>query len=300
MQALHGYMLEVGLDQVPLANGYDVEGDESQIPEAHNSASPWMAFAFSDPAQSTHPIYISFRIMCGSIGTTRTDTNYWRRFPQYRVSTDIDPDTGAASENVLLSPGVGGSSYNYGNSFNNSANKGDFIRYTGDALTILFGVGAMRSSYLGDRDLILLHVERQQQKDGSFSGGPAIVMHRAPFTTYNSSEMIATIYWGVDGSGLEGSKDTAKRVGDGLAYYRRGVASIAPIFYKSHDRDELLPFRYMFSAPFAPLHGQGLVTLNFEGAEKQYVRAFHEFGTDGAAQFRIGYIDQCALFSWDD
>jgi len=306
MQSLHRYMTQVGLTEIAITDRYDgsADGLVEQSPTVSPTKTPWMVFGFSDTAQADSPIFISFRLCFGGMGNERTGgsySNYDSRFIQIRISTDLDESSGGAATNIIYSAGFSGfGSYN---NFDNDGSLGDFIRYTGDSLTVFFGIRSVYESSVGKRSLLSFHIERQKSVDGSLSSGPAIIIDTTPWSyKVNSNHYNNFVYYDESGQDLAKSRSIATRVGDSLAYYQNGVPVVAPIFYKSTLRDELIPFRYAFAIPAATLVSSGFVLLDFEGEEKRYVHG-SLVGDEGSyyfQQFRVGYSDQAVLFSWDE
>mgnify|MGYP001773919538 CR=1 FL=1 len=302
MVNLRSYLLAAGLTEVAITDGYDASetGSADQLVLNVSDYASWMVFTFSDEANQQFPIYVSFRVTRQAVGSS--SNSYARYLIQSRVSTDINAETGAASANVALSSVTGNYSSSSNYAYYNAPNLGDFIRYTGDALTVVFGAGAATSQNLGKRDAIVyLHVERQVQLDGTYTGGPAILINSNPFYSAGYGSSILNPAWSNGGDCLVSGRAFSERTGGVAALFTHGIPIVAPVFYKSASRDELVPFRYLFSIPAAPVLGAGLIRLDFQGEEKQYLRTSFDYpATYGFNQIRIGYQECVPLFSWDD
>lgn len=84
MLALHAHLLKVGLSRTTTGTDYDVDGTSSQIPTTRFGTSAWLAYNFTDAAQSTFPITVWFRVVLGQSGVQ--NVGYESYIFQYRIS----------------------------------------------------------------------------------------------------------------------------------------------------------------------------------------------------------------------
>lgn len=174
MVALRSRLLEVGLEELDIPGSYDAseEGSSSQIPDgpittSTNLYSERMHFAFTDSLQSQHPLVISFRMVLGpffSVSSSGGFATNPRYMAEIRISKGVDDDgspLGATFISRLASASSNASSY----ALSNSSGSGDFVRYTGDSLTVFIGLDQVTNT-AGKRSLVQIHVERIE--GGSF------------------------------------------------------------------------------------------------------------------------------------
>lgn len=264
MQALRAHLLAVGLEELPIPNAYDASenGSAEQVPidpSMSNQYSAWMHFAFTDDQQSAHPLVVSFSAARGaffrssSSGGDFSDPRYLIRV---RVSQGVG-DSGAALGASLTLNTTGSTATGSTTSISNISGLGDFVRYTGDSLTVFLALNGVTNGS-GIRSAVQLHLERTE------GGGFA-----ALGCTAGSSSATQTIHYAL-GGGVFSSLSLQARAGGLLGYYDSGAAVVAPIFAQTF-MGRIMPLKRVFTVPDAIAAAGSMLELDFSGEPRNYL-----------------------------
>lgn len=315
MQALSTHLLAVGLTSNTFTGRYDVAGSSSQMPTVLGNASPWMAFDFSDAAQATYPITVAFRFLYQSSFSSAAATAAYR--PQFRVSEGVASGTGDPLGRYVLydSNAVGGSPSASGDSFKFyvQTSKGDFVRYSGDALTLIVAAnGASNPSNGGGPcSLFDLHIERmrdattgavqagfagltQPPRLGN-SGGHYPVMtadagqsaERLPLCFVNLSTPLTPIIY-----------NSHLRAGGANCLLDGTTAVVAPIYYRDAN-GHFSALKKLFTVPTASIPDTlATYTLDFSGGETLYL-AHRPGGSNGLDAVASYSGETTLLYEWE-
>lgn len=297
MQAIHTYMVGVGLTKANWTGTYDgdVTGTSAQAPTTNGGTSAWQAFNFSDSAQATYPITVWFRLIYGNF--VNSGTGLYRYVVQVRVSEGVDGSGNALGRVVNRTPSTYGysSGVDYAITFNTSA--GDFARYDGDSLTFILGNSGVHQTNDGIRwGAVELHLERRYDVvtdlvGAGFSGLIAEHVGTSALLGNNRGQAASAMFTTLDASTSLTSQTHANRPGGAtLTDYDNTAAVVTPIYcYDPNQR--VATYRKMFTIPQAMVTNGAVITLNFSGSEKKYL-AFKSTGTSLTATYAI-------LFEWE-
>ncbi|THG87106.1 hypothetical protein E5198_00915 [Pseudomonas sp. A-1] len=285
MKSIRDYLVSVGLAQLAVSGGYDVSGSSSQVPTASGGVSAWMAFAFTDADQAAFPIVIVIRI-------GRWTLNGYSVYGyQYGVADGIQDGTTLIGRSSLSStPASGGTAYHQWY-INVAGNLGDFVRYSGDTLTLLVCHKYRNVSGPLFHSGIVMHVERMRRKDGSVESGWACILDRDNYSA-NSGTTNLTVEF-TEGTGVYTDAALSNRIAGPRSAYDGGVPVVAPICYVSELDQAAVPFRKAFSIAAAVVTNGGFIRLDFSGEEKPYL-AFA-----GMKQHIAGSPTYGVIFEWE-
>lgn len=314
-----------GLTPVAITGGYDVEGADSQLVNVPGTVSPWLVYAFSDPAQTDYPITISIALRYQRAGNGNNSTGY-AFLPCFRISEGVTSDGTPIGRTIENIP-VDASSYLTSGStdlvFRLRASLGDFCRYTGDSLTFFFGTNGM---YLPDSSAngaissaYEIHIERRRSAvDGTIQSGFNGLVQPiragpsggfAPFfpsgadcyrNTHVQNTPLAFVrlesppyYLGVG---------NLNRASGDVVLSDAGTPVVAPIFVQDAN-GRLTSLRRMFSIPMVPGKTDGtILTFDFVGEERPYLyRTFPGtyYGATSGVHARYAIPPLAALFEWE-
>lgn len=291
MGTISDYFAAVGLQPVVLASTYKLAGPTSQIPTSTSTpASPWLIWTFTDDYQDVLPIYVGIRCVVNRWGSTQA----WGF--QLAVSDAID-EAGATftGRTVTTADPVNtastSSSIMWGVSLN-MQNKGDFVRYTGDSLSVLIGVDSRDNgnSQLF-RPVTMMHVERMRDKSGAVEPGFHAVADDYPYPASSGSTLAAV--HSTEPGAVRRSNQAPCRAGAADGLYENGVPVVAPVFGWSSRTMGIVPLKRLFSVPTAPFPGGGsMLRLDFSGMEKPYLLE--------VARKQYPQLSSCGwLFEWE-
>ena len=282
MLALHGHLSKVGLSRATTGSDYNVVGDETQIPTTLFATSGWLAYNFTDAAQGSFPLTVWFRIIRSYWGGSAVGSQAWGF--QVRVSEGQSGGAplGANLENFDgVSNNAPGATGNYPQTF--AGSDGDFVRYSGNALTVLFGLGMWSNVYGHGSALVELHIERRYSAvDGAVGrgfcgwfapGGPG----QTGFPMWAYSGVTYDPDPGQRGSYIVSSGDSANifmvdtwvRPTTPQLVLSAGAAVVMPVLFLDQDTRPVAAGK-MFTAPYSAFVQRQPISLDFSGATKKY------------------------------
>ena len=283
MLALHAHLTKVGLSRATTGADYNVAGDETQIPTTYPNVSNWLAYHFTDPAQSSFPITVWFRIVRGKwSGSTSSSEAYGF---QSRISEGLfgGAPLGAVLENFDgVANNTGGGTSPYPSTYSNS--NGDFIRYSGSALTILFGVYQWQHSFGPGNTLIEMHLERRYSVvDGAVgrgfcgwfsTGGPGqsgMPMWASAGVSLSAHPQSRSLYF-VSSSDVTNifMADAYARCVASPLILTGGAAVVAPVPFLDQNARPTVASK-LFTAARSVFTQRQPVTLDFSGTDKVYL-----------------------------
>lgn len=304
MLALHAHMEKVGLSRVSTGADYNVAGDETQLTATDGAYSGWLAYNFTDPAQSAYPITIWIRLQYGWYGSQHTSS---RTFcVQVRVSEGVSIGGAPLGANLeAFCNNLTALAANNPPQFNTSL--GDYVRYSGDALTLIMGMNGFKVGFGSARgSLIELHIERRYsvttfEVQRGFSGWvqtpPGCVAPPqwvAGGISWSETAQIGgavTSYVSSTEAGHWFFTRAYERPTHALLRENAGAGVVAPI----HTLDGLgrtTTFGKLFTAPKSLFPSGGIFTLDFAGQERPYL-ACNPSSTEMYSSLF------CHLFEWE-
>lgn len=306
MLAIHSHMTKVGLSRVMTGTDYNLAGDETQLSSTFGDTSGWLAYNFTDAAQSNYPLTIWFRIVRGQWLTSATSGALWG--PQYRVTEGISGGAplGANFENYDGVNGVGTSAA-YVHTFSGSL--GDFVRYDGNSLTVLIGLHGWYASYSGTprTSIIELHMERRYSAiNGELGGGwcgwfspggpgqpppPHWVTGGVNWASLNDPKTRPVTYVSSQNGANIFFRDGQARSTSPPLLTTGGAAVIAPVMFLDQASRPTLAAK-VFTGPYSVLPNLSVTYMDFTGVDKKYLAYRPQDNTmaDGAISF---------LFEWE-
>lgn len=285
MQALNTRLLAVGLSRATTGTDYDVNGAATQMPTTALATSAWMAYDFTDSAQSTFPITVWFRMVYGY--TCSTASTSLRYVVQYRI-TEGQTSGVAAGADLQCYTGVsatagGATAYNTGY----TGSIGDFVRYDGNSLTVIMGANGIVVAYNSHASSLLeLHIERRYSVSTGLVG--------RGFTGWVpvcDPAVSSPTQYTVGGYSFAGSTSPVNRatpyVSSGVstnlfyteAYARStstallnssGAALAAPVMFMDPTHRPT-PAMKLFTVPLASFTQGNVYTMDFLGDERPYL-----------------------------
>lgn len=285
MKSIRDYLASVGLTQLAVSGGYDVNGSSSQIPSVAPGTSAWMAFEFSDADQAEHPIVVVIRAVRWSNNSVPVYSY------QYGVADGIQDGSTLLGRASLSSPPASGGLTATAWNLRNDTNLGDFVRYSGDALTLLIANKYRSNNVTVFHAGIVMHVERMRRKDGSVENGWSCLLDKDNYVISASYSSLACEF--TEGVGTFTDPTLSNRIAGARSAYDGGVPVVAPIYYVSEADQAALPLRKAFSIPAAVVTNGGFIRLDFDGEEKPYL-AFA-----GMRQYIAGSATYGVIFEWE-
>lgn len=304
MLALHGHLMKVGLSRATTGTDYDVLGDETQIPTTLFDTSGWLAYNFTDAAQSDFPITVWFRIIRSYWAGSATGSQAWGF--QVRVS---EGQAGGAplGANLEIFDGVSNNNPSNGNTYPQYfyGSQGDFVRYSENALTVLFGLGMWSNAFGYGCALVELHIERRYSAvDGSVGrgfcgwfapGGPG----QTGFPMWAYSGATYPPDPGLRGSCIVSSGDSTNifmvdtwtRPTTPQLMLSAGAAVVMPVLFLDQDTRPVAAGK-MFTAPYSAFTQRQATSLDFSGATKKYFPHRPQSGNIRGSSFTY-------LFEWE-
>lgn len=297
MVEIRRLLLAVGLVEVPLTAGYDASesGDASQVPTDSNGMSSFMAFAFSDAHQGSYPIVVRFRVGLRDMGSS--SGSYQRYRIQLYASEGLDESDNGVGRSFSSSAGgsySSSSSYRYIGQGNNA---GSFVRYTGDALTFVFGLkGVYGSSLSRYRVSSFLHIERNRDMNGGVIPGFSGTTDDSDFSTRYGNPLNTSIYFPKTQVAMSSTSSLFHRAGGDMGMIDAAAQVVAPAYTWSYTEDKIIQLRNLYTVGKGVLNGNDLstVTLDFTGEPKKYLIAHPE-----AMGLYPGYSDHAWVFAWE-
>ncbi|THJ36162.1 hypothetical protein E8K88_02540 [Lampropedia aestuarii] len=286
MKGMHDYLLAIGLSSFAHANRYDVDGDVSQAPPSSSNppwASKWMFYSFTDSLQSESPIFVGFRIEKTFQISAPATTFYTIGWAVCDRISDAGEPSGRALSTIASTSSTG---LSHSTIYEDHA--GDYLRYTGDSLTVSIGASFIRqTSAAGQvfyKSCSFFHVERQRKNDGALSDGFAIVADlNAPGVAGTDVTVFAT-----NSSDYSTSPTWAYRSG-GTAKKTSGLVPIvAPIYYPVSGTGEGAVFRRIFTVQLGHSDIYSDVVLDFSGVDKLYLSYWNARAYPASPDF--GYL----------
>lgn len=305
MVELNARLTAVGLTRATFTGSYDPAGSSSQMPSVAG-VSAWMAFNFTDSLQSSYPVTVWFAMQYRNA----MDTSALTYMPQFRISEGVDGSGNALGRvhefihtGLAYTPNATYRYFVYGS-------LGSFVRYSGDALTLLlYANGYRATSIVPCFSMLELHIERTYSvSTGNAEAGFVALAQGMPASPTSTSYLNAG--WPTAGGTLAGAVlPTAfsdiyassplqvtftnhARAGGNFLKLESTVPIVMPVYY--HDSaGKVNTFKKMFTIQAPSITNCSPVTLDFSGAEVKYL-PYHTsnkamLNTDGLA----------FLFEWE-
>lgn len=291
MVAIRDGMDDVGLTPASFTGAYDPDGADTQMSTTLDAQSAWMAFNFTDSDQSAHPITVWF----GFIRKQAHTNNVLGFLPCFRISEGVDGSGNPLGRYVENIP----SSVNYVNNqtadsyqLKLRSSSGDFFRYTGDSLTVIFGALGFYTTFdshtSGDAASVFeLHIERMRSAvDGTTQDGfvgLAQPCRQAPSTHFASllptgTNCLYRAYIPSTPLCFININNLTAPAGAGHQFRAGGIVGesdystpvVAPIYYRDAS-GRLNTLQRLFTLPRASLTNLTTISLDFSGAEEAYL-----------------------------
>lgn len=268
MKEIRSHLLAVGMAEITTASSYDASetGSDSQVPFVNtgqdNQKSNWMHFAFTDSRQADQPIVVSFRTCYGPYFNSYLVTGTYR-YPGAAVGVRISKGVDLSGEplgavlHTNATPSVT-TSNNNGQLSYSGIDKGSYVRYTGESLTMFIALDSATSPTAGSRGVVQLHLERSLGDD--FAASPMTAMH-----TKVSQEVFYSL-----GAIVHSSTNLFTRAAGQAGLIDNGAATVAQAYYIGNDLS-LIPFKRMFTVSESISVSPAIVNLDFSGVEKPYL-----------------------------
>lgn len=287
----HGIMVEldarltaVGLTRATFTGSYDPAGSSSQMPSTAG-VSAWMAYNFTDSVQSSYPVTVWFSMQYRNF----VDGLVLTYAPQFRISEGVDGSGNPLGRvHEFVHTGLTYTS-NAGYRYAVTGSVGTFVRYSGDALTLLMCVNGLRAPSVlpYTYSLLELHIERSYSATtGTVEAGFAALAQGLPVPA--TTAIYSAAGWPATGAGLASSYiatafsdiyatsplqvtfANAQRAGGSFLKMENTTPIVMPVYY--HDSSgNANTFKKMFTIQAASVTNCSPVTLDFSGAEVKYL-----------------------------
>lgn len=301
MLALHDHLTKVGLARTLTGDDYDVDGDETQLSDAaFGDVSNWLAYNFTDGAQSMYPITVWFRLVWAVPTTSASAPNAPYFCPQYRISEGVSSGLPLGANFEMFSSGP--PNYSGALTTNFTGSLGDYVRYDGNSLTVLMAPYGIVSSYNNYRGaLIDLHIERRYRPSDGAVGRGVIAWAQPGSPHLDAPPQYAAAFgamWAATTNPLqramltlstaEGNnlfiRDPHTRCDEAILNNSGGSATVAPIVALDHEGSPTV-FGKFFTAPANAFTNLRTTQLDFTGELKTYLAYRPATCTVGASNF---------------
>lgn len=321
MQAVDTHMQNVGMAVESFTGRYDPTGSDSQIPTTIGNDSAWMSYSFTDTEQATWPITISFAMSKRLVSNTNTNNAVW--VPAVRISSGIDSvgaPLGFFIESVAHASGdqyafAGDGNFLY--AYHGGSSLGDFVRYTGDSLTVIIGMDSAQARGVSPANFphIQLHIERHRDTVSGdpiegFCGFFSPPHFRQKDPTYNwpgsydnnyncstAASSFPSMFINYNDPTSRSTSNNHCPAGGPNAVNNNGSHVITPVYYKN-SAQKINTLKRMFTAPSAIGSRSSILTLDFSGSEQKYL--LHSSASDyGFTGLTGAFGARHALFEWE-